>query len=60
MCVQVKQVRSGLPSSAKKDGNALDKQLQHFQELLEEGSDAESAYLAEQLLIAQLQYLIQM
>ena len=58
--VQVKQVRVVLPSSARKDGVALEGQLAHFQQLLEEGSDAEAAYLAEQLLVGQLHYLISM
>lgn len=58
--VQVKQVKIQLPSSAKKDGIAMEKQLLNFQHLLEEGSDAEAAYLAEQLLVAQIRYLIQM
>ena len=49
-----------LPSSARKDGVALGGQLSHFQQLLDEGDDAETAYLAEQLLICQLQYLINM
>ena len=38
----------------------MEKQLLNFQHLLEEGSDAEAAYLAEQLLVAQIRYLIQM
>ncbi len=58
--VQVKQVQVMLPSSARKDGIALEGQLAHFQQLLEEGSDAEAAYLAEQLLVGQLHYLISM
>ena len=58
--VQVKQVRVMLPSSARKDGIALEGQLAHFQQLLEEGGDAEAAYLAEQLLVGQLRYLISM
>ena len=49
-----------LPSSARKDGVALEGQLAHFQQLLEEGGDAEAAYLAEQLLVGQLHYLISM
>ena len=56
----MKQVKIQLPNSAKKDGIAMEKQLLNFQHLLEEGSDAEAAYLAEQLLIAKMQYLIQM
>ena len=58
--MQVKQVKIQLPNSAKKDGIAMEKQLLNFQHLLEEGSDAEAAYLAEQLLIAKMQYLVQM
>jgi len=53
-------VRALLPSSARKDGIALEGQLAHFQQLLEEGGDAEAAYLAEQLLVGQLHYLISM
>lgn len=58
--MQVSQVRELLPPSARKDGNALEGQLAHFQQLLEESGDAEAAYLAEQLLCSQLQYLITM
>jgi len=58
--VQVKQLRKLLPSAARKDGIALEGQLNHFHQLLEEGDDAEAAYLAEQLLTSQLQYLITM
>ena len=39
---------------------ALEAQLSHFQQMLEEGDDAEAAYLAEQLLVSQMQYLITM
>lgn len=56
----MKQVKEGLPPSARKDGIALETQLYHFQQLLEEGDDAEAAYLAEQLLVSQMQYLITM
>ena len=56
----MKQVKGGLPSSARKDGIALEGQLLHFQQLLVEGEDAEAAYLAEQLLVSQMQYLITM
>ena len=58
--MQVKEVRALLPSSARKDGIALEEQLAHFQQLLEEGGDAEAAYLAEQLLVGQLHYLVSM
>ena len=34
--------------------------MSHFEQLLEEGDDAEAAYLAEQLLITQLRYVITM
>ena len=57
---QVQQLKKALPASARKDGVALEAQLSHFQQLLEEGNDAEAAYLAEQLLITQMQYLITM
>ena len=60
LLLQVEQVRKGLPPSARKDGIALEAQLAHFQHLLEEGNDAEAAYLAEQLLSSQMQYLITM
>ena len=57
---QIQHVKGGLPSSARKDGIALEAQLSHFQQLLEEGDDPEAAFLAEQLLISQMQYLITM
>ena len=57
---QVTVLRTALPSSARKDGVAMEAQLSHFQQMLEEGDDAEAAYLAEQLLISQMQYLITM
>lgn len=57
---QVQQLKKGLPPSARKDGSAMEAQLSHFQELLEEGNDAEAAFLAEQLLISQMHYLITM
>ncbi|KAL3132243.1 hypothetical protein ABBQ32_008831 [Trebouxia sp. C0010 RCD-2024] len=57
---QVQQLNKGLPLSARKDGSAMEAQLSHFQELLKEGNDAEAAFLAEQLLISQMQYLITM
>lgn len=57
---QVKHLRTKLPSSARKDGVALEAQLNHFHHMLQEGQDAEAAYLAEQLLISQMQYLITM
>lgn len=49
-----------MPPSARKDGIAVEGQLSHFHQLLEEGDDAEAAYLAEQLLVNQLQYLLTM
>lgn len=57
---QVTLLRAALPSSARKDGIALEAQLSHFLQMLEEGNDAEAAYLAEQLLIHQMQYLVTM
>lgn len=56
----MKHLRTKLPSSARKDGVALEAQLNHFHHMLQEGQDAEAAYLAEQLLISQMQYLITM
>lgn len=56
----MKHLRTKLPSSARKDGVALEAQLNHFHHMLEEGQDAEAAYLAEQLLISHMHYLITM
>ena len=53
-------MKESLPSSARKDGIALEEQLSHFEQLLGEGDDAEAAYLAEQLLVSQLRNLITM